>query len=81
MARPVPAAFSKRPHAGGCSGDICRTGETTTVDRIGRRRNGGWVVHIYECNRKRWTDCPALVLVTETAVRNLAVSVDRRAGA
>lgn len=66
-------ALAVRPHKKGCDGDLFRLPETVTVDRLGRRRNGGWVAHEYVCNR-RWDGCKARVLLLERAVRRLAVA-------
>lgn len=66
--------YVKRPHRKGCDGALYRDG-TLHIDRLGRLDNGGWVAHRYLCNRY---DCGALVLVTETAVRRMAVAVEVR---
>lgn len=65
--------FIKFPHARECSGDLYRLPNTVFVDRIGRIGNGGIVAHDYVCNRS-WAGCGARVLVTERAVRALAVT-------
>jgi hypothetical protein len=45
------------------------------VDRSGRIGNGGINTHDYVCNR-RYSGCPARVLVTEQAIRRIAMSVE-----
>jgi hypothetical protein len=69
-----PDVWVKRPHTPGCDGNLFRTiyPPTVCVDRLGRIGNGGIVAHVYTCNVS-WRGCPARVLVSERAVRNIAV--------
>jgi hypothetical protein len=70
----VPAdALARKPHKKGCRGDLYRLPTMVTVDRLGRKGNGGWVAHEYVCNM-RWDGCKARILLTERAVRRLAVA-------
>lgn len=71
----IAPAFLKRPHKPGCKGDLYRRANVVHIDRAGRIENGGWVAHDYVCNRS-YDGCPARVLVTEVAVRSIAVSVE-----
>lgn len=77
-----PAAFLKAPHSKGCRGELVRAQpyahEPVHVDRKGRIGNGGINTHDYVCNTRHWTGCPARVLVTEAAVRQLAVATEVR---
>lgn len=68
-----PPTFVKGSHKAGCDGSVVNRHERLTVDRTGRRGNGGVVVHRYTCNR-RWDGCPAEVFVTERAFRRLAAA-------
>lgn len=77
MIDPYPSAFSKHPHAKGCTGSLINASELVFVDRTGRVDNGGIVTHAYRCNRQ-WQGCKARVLVTERAARVLAVAVEVR---
>lgn len=72
-----PLTFVKAPHRRGCDGDLYRRDGTVFVDRTGRLGNGGIVAHEYRCH-KAWDKCRARVLVTERAVRQLAVAVEVR---
>lgn len=74
-AEQLPPAIRKRAHKEGCHGALYRKPGTVCIDRTGRIGNGSWVAHVYECNRA-WDNCPAKVVVTEVAVRNIAVSVE-----
>lgn len=65
--------FVKSRHRDGCTGRMYRVRGTVCIDRIGRVGNGGIVAHDYRCNGA-WTRCPARVLVTETALRSMAVA-------
>lgn len=67
-----PDTWVKHPHHDRCDGGLYRLKATTCVDVLGRRGNGGIVVHQYRCDR-HWKGCPAEVLVAEQAVRLLAV--------
>lgn len=78
MSNDYPPAFLRRAHMRGCDGDLHRLPDLLCVDRTGRVGNGGIICHEYVCNR-RWAGCKARVLVTERAVRLLAVAVERRA--
>jgi hypothetical protein len=73
-----PDAFLKHAHKAGCDGALYRSDvEPIFTDRKGRVGNGGIVTYDYRCNQ-RWTGCYARVLVTERAVRTIAVSVEVR---
>ncbi len=74
---PVASAFLKHRHKRGCEGDLFRRQGTVNIDKYGRLGNGGWVAHVYECNRS-FDGCKAKVLVTEVAVREIAVNVEVR---
>ena len=69
--------YLKHAHKRGCDGDLYRKGGIVNIDRAGRIGNGGWVAHVYECN-KAYDGCKAKVLVTECAVRALAVKAEAR---
>ncbi len=71
------ATFVKAPHMRGCDGQLFHLPETVCTDRMGRVGNGGVVAHDYRCNT-RWSGCKARVLVTETALRELAVAAEIR---
>lgn len=76
-APPNVKGWSKRPHVKGCDGSLYRVGQGPCVDRLGREGNGGWVTHEYVCNM-RWNGCPGRVLVLETALHDIAESLDRK---
>lgn len=65
--------FVKHPHAPGCDGALYRRPETVHIDRTGRLGNGGIIAHDYRCNLAIF-GCEAQVLVTEQAVRRIAVA-------
>lgn len=77
MSDPELMAVSKTPHQRGCDGQLYRLNAVAHVDRTGRLDNGGIVVHDYRCDMG-WHGCNARVLVTERAVRMLAVAVEER---
>jgi hypothetical protein len=69
----LPVAFTKAPHKPGCTGNLYHPPrpEVLTVDRTGRRGNGGHVVHALRCNAS-YDGCPALVYVTVRAILTIA---------
>lgn len=77
----LPDAFFKYPHMKGCEGDLVRRvayGDNhVCVDRLGRVGNGGIVTQDYRCNMA-FAGCGARVLVTERAIRRIAVAAEVR---
>lgn len=71
----MPAAFLKHPHKRGCIGSLYRKSGVVYIDRLGRLDNGGIIAHDFRCNM-HWDGCGARVLVTERAVRQLAMDVE-----
>ena len=71
MTAAYPDSFVKAGHYPGCTGDLYR-GDIVHIDRTGRVGNGSIIAHEYICNR-RWAKCRARVIITERAVRRLAV--------
>lgn len=77
MTADLPATFLKAPHKRGCGGGLTRRRETVNIDRTGRIGNGGWVAHDYCCNHA-FLGCKGRVLITERAVRLMAVAAEAR---
>lgn len=77
-----PDAFLKSPHKKGCDGQLVRRysslSKVVCVDRLGRIGNGGIVTHDYHCNAAS-EGCPARVLVTERAIRHIAIAAEATA--